>query len=168
MLLPILFSRPPPPVVGCVSPAGLPVLSIPPAILPAINPFRRPPCRPPPPKRSPYRFPGTGLCCTAVLPQMFRLCSLLLRCPWLLASFFGSADVLGDVSTGTFRPLLYQHQHPSPRCQQSVQEVSLLQFLLAKIVCFCVSALIRNCPTLPEGEGAPSCVAPGCTEKKKI
>ncbi len=34
---------------------------------------------------------------------------------------------------------------------------------MAKNGCAFVSALIRNCPTLPEGGGAPLCVAPGCT-----
>jgi hypothetical protein len=51
--------------------------------------------------------------------------SFVVRC---CSQVFGSADVLGDVSTGNFRPLLarpssevrrrlFPPQHPSPRCQ---------------------------------------------------
>jgi cleavage and polyadenylation specificity factor subunit 1 len=134
------LSRPPP----SVAVEGLPVLSVPPLILPS----------PPPPAAA----------ADAQAVDFIELSFAQLSCPDVQAMLVspslsvvskkvGVAEVLGDVSTGVFRPLLparfraaavwslHNIHHPGVRASRRLVCAS---FCWPKMGCF-VSALIRNC-----------------------
>jgi hypothetical protein len=151
------------PTVVSVSAEGLPVLSIPPPSSPSE-----------PPRRTASPVPAADAQPTDFLELSFAQpsCSdvqAMLVSPSLsvVTKKVGAADVLGDVSTGVFRPLLpvrrrvVPAQHPSSRCE-SFQASCLCQFLLAKNGCVCFRLGSELSP-LPESKGPPPCLASGFT-----
>jgi hypothetical protein len=146
----------PPPVVVSAPPAGLPVLSIPPA------------------SSSTVPLPSAALLPTVAEAQpidFLELAFAQLSCPdvqsmvaspslSVVSRKFGTADVMGDVSTGNFRPLLpaqfrtaatlslHNIHHPGVRASR---RLICSSFCWPKMGAF-VSALIRNCIHCQKGK----------------
>jgi cleavage and polyadenylation specificity factor subunit 1 len=138
----------PPPVLGTPA-AGLPVLSIPPASLTSEPPRQTAPPTPVA-DAQPIDFLELSFAQPACPDVQAMLVSDSLS---VVSKKFGAADILGDVSTGVFRPLLparfrsaavwslHNIHHPGVRASRRLVCSS---FCWPKMGVF-VSALVRNC-----------------------
>ncbi len=149
-----------------VTAEGLPVLSIPPLSSPSELP-QRTALPVPAADAQPIDFLELSFAQLACPDVQTMLISPSLS---VVSRKYGAADVLGDVSTGTFRPLLparfrsaavlslHNIHHPGVK---ATRRMVCSSFCWPKMGLF-VSALTRNCLHCQKGKGTPPCVASGC------